>query len=198
MIVRITTHGRTKGVVLAHTPPDLAHAMGLFQPARWSPKANAYLLGEEHLDAFRRHLARHDAQLVDERQGEDTREKFTGPLPECSACGQPASHQAALSLNRCPACGAAWRPVVADTPAATGSWTPPQQCPACGRRQREGWAFCGGCGAAMAAPPAPGPRPAHVERPKLAEPALFGDLAGEVVEELDPTLDHMQRAAGDR
>lgn len=197
MIVRITSHPKLPRMTLVHTPPDLAHdVMGPYQPARWSPAHRAYLLGEESLEQFERHLARHGVHLVDERRGAGEPEKFTGPLPECSACGQPASRQAALALTRCPACGAAWRPVVADTPATGGGWTPHVECATCGRRQRDGWRFCGGCGAEMPPATGRGPRPAHVERPQLAEPALFGDVAAEVVGELEP--DHMQRAAGDR
>jgi hypothetical protein len=210
MIVRITKHRTDPDLVLAHTPPDLAASvMGPYGPARYSKALRAYLLRAEHIEQFRGHLARHDVLLVDERKADDGAEKFTGPLPECSACGQPASRQAALSLNRCPACGAAWRPVVVDTPAATGSWTPKVDCEVCGRRQRAGWAYCGGCGAPAEPLGAPGPRPEHVVRPRLAEPALFGDVADEVLsglaerqgelgEEHDEDRDYAQRAAGDR
>lgn len=198
MIVRITSHPRQKAIVLVHTPPDLAHAMGLFQPARWSPESGAYLLGAEHLDAFARHLGRHDAYLVDERgAAKGAEEKFTGPLPECSACGQPASRSASLAMTRCPACGVVWRPAVAAGP----SGVPPAvagTCAACGRSQQGRFPFCSRCGAAMPEPGPSGPRPAHVARPKLDEPALFGDVVEEVAAELDPARDHMQRAAGDR
>lgn len=211
MIVRITKHKTDPDLVLAHTPPDLAHdVMGPYGPARYSKEARAYLLRVEHLEQFRGHLARHDVLMVDERAKGAEPEKFTGPLPECSACGQPASRQAALALNRCPACGAVWRPVVADSPAATGAWSPKVECEACGRRQRVGWAFCGGCGAPAPVPGPPGPRPDTVGRPVLArpvleEPALFGDLVGEVAADLeerrvdgDDERDHAKRAAGDR
>lgn len=205
MIVRITKHKTDPDLVLAHTPPEIGHdVMGPYGPARYSKALKAYLLRAEHIEQFRGHLARHDVLLVDERSAGAEPEKFCGPLPECSACGQPASRSAALSLNRCPACGAAWRPVVADTPAATGTWTPKVECPVCGRRQRDGWAYCGGCGAPATAAPR-GPRPEHVERPKLAEPALFGDVADEVLADLgerqledDDERDFAQRAAGDR
>lgn len=204
MIVRITSHPRDDELVLVHTPPELAHdVMGPFQPARWSKTAGAYLLRTEHLETFRRHLARHDVHLADERGAKDEREKFSGPLPECSACGQPASRSAALALTRCPACGAAWRPVVVDAPTSSTGWAPKVECATCGRKQRAGWAFCGGCGTPMPPPGPPGPRPEHVERPKLAEPALFGDVAEEVIDQLaaqadDDGRDAMQRAAGDR
>lgn len=197
MIVRITTHGRTKGVVLVHTPPDLAHAMGLFQPARWSPKANAYLLGEEHLGAFRRHLGRHDAQVVDERSdGVDDVEKFAGPLPECSACGQAATRQQALALNRCPGCGAAWRPVVHQLTGPAATYV--VECPVCGRRQRAGFAFCGGCGAPAEPPPPAAPRPLlpEPERARLEDPVTVGQVLDDQLELED--RDHMERAAGDR
>lgn len=201
MIVKITAHKTSPNVVVVHAGPDLAEFMGAFPGARWQDKPKAYWLPTEQLETFARHVARCGHHLVDERSSGAEPEKFTGPLPECTACGQPASRSAALALTRCPACGAPWRPMVAESPAATGAWSPKVDCAACGRRQRIGWAFCGGCGAVMPPAGAPGPRPDTVdrpviERPRLEEPALFGDLVGEVADELEP--DHMKRAAGDR
>ncbi len=197
MIVRIGTHPRQAGIVLVHTPPELAHdVMGPFQPARWSPPAGAYLLGVEHLETFARHLARHDVRLVDERDttGTDQREKFTGPLPECANpdCRQPANRTAAATMAHCPACGHPWKPSVhtrAADEAATSS-----QCSACDRRQPGRFPFCSACGKPTVVV-VTGARPAGVARPKVAEPVLFGEAIA-----ADPGLerDHMQRAAGDR
>jgi hypothetical protein len=203
MILRYTTHKTSTDVVVVHAGPELAEFMGAFPAARWQPKSKTYWYPTAQLDVLERHATRCGHVLVDDRKDADEREKFVGPLPECSACGQPAARSTSGSLSRCPACGAEWRPVVADTPAATGTWSPRVECPVCGRRQRDGWAYCGGCGAPAIAAPR-GPRPEHVERPKLAEPALFGDLADEVLADLDERQledddrDFAQRAAGDR
>lgn len=192
MIVRITNHPRQVGIVLVHTPPELAHdVMGPFQPARWSKPTGAYLLGVEHLDTFARHLARHDVHLVDERDtaSGDGREKFTGPLPECASCGQPARRGDPFAF--CPACGRPWQPANhsrAD-PVATHA-----QCASCDRHQAGGFTHCSACGGLMVRV-VTGRRPA-LARPKLEEPALFGDLVADVAAGLEP--DHMQRAAGDR
>jgi hypothetical protein len=196
MILRLTAHRTSTEVVVVHAGPELADFMGAFPAARWQPQAKAYWLPTEQLDAFGRYARIKDHTIVDDRAKGPEAEKFTGPLPECSACGQPAPRQAALALTRCPACGAAWRPVVADAPTSSTGWAPKVECPACARTQRAGWAFCGHCGAPTPPPGPPGPRPESVERPKLAEPALFGDLAADVVDDLD--RDHMKRAAGDR
>lgn len=195
MIIRLTAHRTSAEIVVVHAGPELADFMGAFPAARWQANAKAYWLPVEQLDAFGRYARIKDHVLVDERGKGDEPEKFTGPLPECSACGQPAGRQAALALVRCPACGAAWRPVVAEAPDRSG-WTPKVECEACGGRQRAGWAYCGRCGADMPAAPPPGLRPPDVPRPKLGEPALFGDLVDDVAAGLEP--DHMQRAAGDR
>lgn len=195
MILRLTAHRTSTEILVVHAGPELAEFMGAFPAARWQSKSKTYWLPVEQLDAFGRYARIKSHVLVDDRGDADEREKFTGPLPECSACGQPASRTAALSLTRCPACGAAWRPVTIGPEQAT-ALAPRAECPSCGRTQRAGWAFCGHCGAAMPPPGPPGPRPETVERPKLAEPALFGDLAADVVDELE--RDHMKRAAGDR
>ena len=193
MIVRITSHPRQAGIVLVHTPPDLAHdVMGPFQPARWSKPAGAYLLGVEHLETFGRHLARHDVRLVDERGAEagEDREKFTGPLPECAnpECRLPATRRAAATMRFCPACGAEWVPSSA---AATSGMAPVQsECGSCGRMQAGSFPRCSACGGPMVQV-VTGARPAHVPRPKLEHPPLFGEVAEEVI-------DHMKRAAGDR
>lgn len=204
MIIRFTAHRTNADVVVVHAGPELAEFMGAFPAARWQPKSKTYWLPTEQLDIVGRHAARCGHILVDDRKEPDEPERFTGPLPECSACGQPASRKAALSLSRCPACGPAWRPVVADAPTSSTGWTPKVECATCGRKQRAGWAFCGGCGTPAPPPGPPGPRPEHVERPKLAEPALFGDVAEEVIDQIaaqaddDDGRDAMQRAAGER
>lgn len=192
MIVKITAHRTSTDVVVVHAGPELAEFMGAFPAARWQPAAKAYWLPVEQLDAFGRYARIKDHVLVDDR-AKGPAEKFTGPLPECTACGQAAGRAQALALNRCPRCGAVWRPV---THTDAGPVATRVECPGCGRRQHVGFAFCGGCGAPMPSAPAPGPRPPHVPRPKLEEPALFGDLAEDVAAGLEP--DHMQRAAGDR
>lgn len=198
MILRLTAHRTSRDVVVVHAGPELADFMGAFPAARWQPQAKAYWLPVEQLDAFGRYARIKDHTVVDDRAKGAEAEKFTGPLPECSACGQPASRQTSLALTRCPACGAPWRPHVADAPTAATGWAPKVECVSCGRKQRAGWGFCGGCGTVMPAPEPPGPRPESVPRPRLAEPALFGDAAAEVLAELEDGRDAMQRAAGDR
>lgn len=195
MIIKIGAHRTSANVVVVHANAELAEFMGTFSPARWQTAAKVYWLEATHLDAFTRHAERSGHTVVDDRAKGPVAEKFTGPLPECSACGQPASRSAALALQRCPACGAVSRPTVVESPERSG-WTPKVDCPACGGRQRAGWAFCGRCGATMPPAEPSGPRPPDVPRPKLEEPALFADEVAEVAAGLE--RDHMQRAAGDR
>lgn len=202
MIVRITTH-TTRGVLVAHTPPAMAELMGKFEPARRSAESGGYLLPAKMLEQFLRFLDFHDVAHVDERtEAKPEVEKFVGPLPECAECGQPASRQAALSLNRCPACGAVWRPVV-HNPEQGGLVAPRVECPVCGRRQKAGFAFCGGCGTPAAAAPRGAPRPVlpEVERERLEEPMTVGQVMAEAQLDLDggeDERDFMERAAGER
>jgi hypothetical protein len=202
-IVRITNHPNLPAIVLVHTPPDLAHeVMGPYQPARYSKAQRAYLLGEEHLEQFERHLARHDVRLADERRADGGPEKISGPLPECDHCGQVVRRAASPAF--CPACGREWNP--ATLRRRSLDMAPRGTCSACEREQAGTFAFCTVCGGAMVRVPV-GKRPDHVPRPKLAQPLTLDDVIESspdlTREQLQRALDEderdfAQRAAGDR
>lgn len=182
MIIRIENHPSDRDFLLAHTPPDLAHAMGRFAAARFVPKLKAYVIRAEHLDQLRL-FARHEGASVLDERDTSSAEKFSGPLPECRSCGQPASRKAALTLNRCQACGDAWHPVVFQDPGSAASMR--VDCPGCGRRQQGGFAFCGECGAAMPVPVGAGPRAVDlpgrpVDQDPLPDPRSFADCIEEL------------------
>lgn len=209
MIIRLTAHKTSQDVVVVHAGPELAEFMGRFGFARWQPAAKAYWVEVAHLDTFRRDADRQGHTLVDDRAKGAEPERFVGPLPECSACGQPASRKAAEALERCPGCGAAWRPVVHD-PEVGGLAAPRVECEICGRRQKAGFAYCGGCGAPAKTAPGGAPRPVIPDagRERLEHPVTVGQVIDEAQLDLDQAddgppddddeRDFMERAAGDR
>lgn len=194
MILRLTAHRTSTEIAVVHAGPELGEFMGAFPAARWQPTAKAYWLPVEQLDAFGRYARIKGHVLVDDRKEADEAEKFTGPLPECASCGQVAPRRAALTLKFCGACGQEWSPV---TPSYRGvdAATPRSACTVCEREQPGAFPFCTACGGRVVRV-ATGKRPDHVPRPKLTEPKLFGEVAAEVVDQLE--RDHMQRAAGER
>lgn len=201
MIIRIRRHPAHPATVILGCGADANALMGRFGPARLSPADHGYLLAEAAVPDLLRFLTHHDVTAIDERgeAPDESRPKFTGPLPECEACGQPASRQAAATLRVCPACGAPWRAAVlsaAHTPTVAVAGV----CGACGRRQRGAFRYCGDCGAPMPAPAPAGSPPTGFERPVFERPAGDPMLFGEAIEAAGEDLerDHMQRAAGER
>lgn len=169
-VVKIEAHPKQANLIVVHAGPDSAAMMGGFQPARWQPKAKAYWLAVEHLEAFQRYLDHHGGTLVDERATGGA----VGPLPECQACGQPARR--GVELRCCPACGATWAPVVHEAAHMPGAIH--TTCLRCGRDQRGRHARCGNCGELMPEPIAAAPRPvitgpAHT---RLDDPVPVGQV----------------------
>lgn len=169
MIVKLRRHPKHDAMCVLETPPDLAHTMGLFGPARWSAKDRGYLVEAEQIDnleTFLRLNGQH--RLLDERDAGDERPVALGPLPECAECGQPA-HRAA-DIRYCPGCGANWDPVVHVAGHRIGALR--STCLRCNRTQTAGLARCGNCGELMPPPIAAAPRPVitgpahtHLEHP---------------------------------
>lgn len=175
MIVKLRKHPKHDAMCVLETPPDLAHTMGLFGPARWSSKDRGYLLEADQVDnleTFLRLNGQH--RLVDERDAGETRAVALGPLPECGTCGQPA-HRAA-DLRCCPTCGATWNPVVHVPTHRVGALR--STCLLCHRTQAAGLTRCGNCGELMPPPITAAPRPvitgpAHTQ---LDEPVSVGQV----------------------
>ena len=185
MIVKLRKHPKHDAMCILETPPDLAHTMGLFGPARWSAKDRGYLIEAEQIDnleTFLRLNGQH--RLLDERDAGDQRSVALGPLPECRHCGQ-AAHRAA-DLRFCPDCGAPWDPVVHT--AAHRPGTLRSTCLRCNRTQTAGLTRCGNCGELMPPPVAAGPRPLIVEtvREQLTDPLTVGQVLDDQQLPLDP------------
>lgn len=194
MILKIRSHTTVPTMVVIDAGPELASFMGGFGPARWQRDSRCYWLEVEHLEAFRRYVGISEHTVVDTRSGSSSDgEKFSGPLPECWHCGQPAARSTAMSLGFCPACGREWEPWVHQpTPRAETSAV--AACEVCGHHQPARYGFCGKCGCTITRPLTPVARESiAVVRGALAEPMLFGDTIAESPQ-LQPGVDAL---AGD-
>lgn len=86
-------------------------------------------------------------------KGDDDRPAYTGPLPECQSCGQPASRGA--QSVRCGNCGARWVPTVFRAAQTDSRYV---VCPSCYQQTQPGMRHCARCGKPLAAPvPGTGP-----------------------------------------
>lgn len=197
MILRLTQHRTSQDVVVVHAGPELAEFMGRFAPARWQASSKAYWVEAQHLGGLFRLAEIEGHTIVDDRRKGAEPEKFTGPLPECSECGFAATRQRSLALQRCPGCGVVWRPRT-HQPGTSGPVAARVDCVTCGRSERVGLGFCGGCGTPLPAPVC-APRPAELAAPvRREEPTLFEDAVAEVATVLEDDRDFAKRAAGDR
>lgn len=177
-LIRLTSHGSDREVVLLHTPPDLAEQMGTFEPARWSPDLRAYLLHHEQIKALFRFARFHDLHVVDERRRDDSAPR---PLPvECASCGQPG--RLTHPPTRCPSCGEPWRPVSPPGYSSIHHRTT-RPCPSCHEPQSGRFPYCASCGGRMPSTPTANQHKAF-RRPEarehLGEPVPLADLVEEV------------------
>lgn len=136
MIIRISKHKLHDGIVIASVPYELNAMMGRFEPARWDGDVKGYLVEDQHIETLTRWAKTHGGHHVLDERPRLHNVEVSGPLPECSECGQPASRKVSMSLLVCPDCGAEWKPkVFREVP---GEWTPPNAAYLAARGQLKG------------------------------------------------------------
>lgn len=139
-LARLGSHPTDPQILVIHTPPDLATAMGNFGPARFSPDLRGYLVHQDHVQALYRWARSASVELVDERR----RNGKATPGHECANCHQPGS--VARPPRICPACGQPWTPI---TYAEAAPQVTATECLSCGHAQTGRFPFCASCGAKM-------------------------------------------------
>jgi hypothetical protein len=170
-VLRLTRHETDHELVILHTPPQLADAVGRFEPARYDPARRAYLLHQARVPDLYRWARHAEAHITDERAAFSASKPYT-PGPECAHCAQPGS--AAKPPKYCPACGETWTPIVyRDTAPSVVRG----ECTRCRTRQVGRFPRCAHCGGDMAYP-----KPQrHVELPRtrLPDPLPLADVIAE-------------------
>jgi Double zinc ribbon len=154
-VVTLKQHPADADVIYLCTPPDMAHTMGGFGPARYVGNAPpisgaSYAITAGDLDRFRVYCANRSVSLIDAR-GNSNAERPYGrgaPLPECSQCGQPARR--GTRLQHCPNCGAPWQAIEIGAPYAHAGNGPHIVCSDCQTSTPAGYSHCVYCGTAHA------------------------------------------------
>lgn len=111
-VVTLKHDPREPEIVYLDTPPDLAHTMGGFGPARFvghNPpiRGVSYAIHADDLGRFLNYANHHTIHVIDARYtGHPVPRRPDVPLPECAQCGQPTRR--GHHPEHCPNCGAPW------------------------------------------------------------------------------------------
>ena len=186
-IIEIRRHSTVETIGVVAIPVELAHDMGRFGFAKWHAHSKAYWVEDKHLSKLTDWMEREGHTILDLRH-QAAEERYSGPLPECRSCGQPAKRSTSLALTRCPACGDKWDPVVHLSADQVARAAVTRDCTSCGKPQHGAFAYCGRCGAEMPPMAASTPsaedreaahRRAASNREPLQDPLQLGDLIPE-------------------